>query len=209
MSRLARLVAVILLAAVSAGCLSTQIRDSWVAPDADTPMQIDRAIIVFIDPDERSREAAEDALVARLGSDRAVASHTMFSNEQIRDTDDQEHVEALRREVQAAGIDGAVVMRLVDEQERLNYSVGMAYPVYYGGFYPYYGYGWGNVYGPAYVTSNTVVSAETNIYDLDADELVWSGITETFNPDSIRSMVTDIAEAVIHELRNRRLLDVP
>ena len=150
-----------------------------------------------MDPTESTRRAAENALVARIGRDRAVASHTMFSVQEVQNAEQNEA--ANRRKVEAAGIDGAVVMRMISEQQQLGYSVGMTYPGYYGR-------GWGMAYSPAYLRTDMIVSVETNLYALDGDKLIWSGVTETFNPESIVGMVNEIADAVSKDLRSKGLV---
>jgi hypothetical protein len=83
MTRFARIIGVVVLLATVAGCASTTIRNSWVAPDVQGPLDFDKTLVVFMDPNEATRRAAEDALVARVGSDRAVASHTMFTAQEV------------------------------------------------------------------------------------------------------------------------------
>ncbi len=204
MVRLFKGIAVIVLLVTLAGCASTSIRDSWTAPGIQGPLDYQKILVVFMDPTEATRRAAEDALVARIGSDRAVASHTMFTAQEVQNADQNDA--ANRRKVEAAGIDSAVVMRLVNEQQKLSYSPGMTYPSYYGGFYGYYGRGWGMAYSPGYMRTDTVVSVETNLYSLDNDELVWAGTTETLNPSDVAKMVNEIADAVNKELRSKGLL---
>jgi hypothetical protein len=82
----------------------------------------------------------------------------------------------------------------------------MTYPGYYGGFYGMYGYGWGAAYSTGYLRTDTIVSVETNLYQLDGDKLLWSGVTETFNPNEITKMVNEIADTVSKDLRSRGLL---
>ncbi len=204
MVRLFKGIAVIVLLVTLAGCASTSIRDSWTAPGIQGPLDYQKILVVFIDPTEATRRAAEDALVARIGSDRAVASHTMFTVQEVQNADQNES--ANRGKVEAAGIDSAVIMRLVNEQQKLSYSPGMTYPSYYGGFYGYYGRGWGMAYSPGYMRTDTVVSVETNVYSLETDELVWAGTTETLNPNDVATMVNEIADAVSKELRSKGLL---
>ena len=174
-----------LLLMAAAGCYSTNIRDSWAAPDVQGPLNFEKILVVFMDPTEATRRAAEDALVRRLGADRAVASHTMFTTEQVQNA--QNNQAEVRQQIQAAGVDGAVALRLVNQEQQLTYTPGMTYPTYYGGFYGYYGYGWGYAYSPGYVSTNTIVSVETNLYDVD-------------------KMVNEIADAVAQNLRQRGLL---
>lgn len=204
MVRLFKGIAVIVLLVTLAGCASTSIRDSWTAPGIQGPLDYQKILVVFMDPTEATRRAAEDALVARIGSDRAVASHTMFTVQEVQNADQNES--ANRGKVEAAGIDSAVIMRLVNEQQKMSYSPGMTYPSYYGGFYGYYGRGWGMAYSPGYMRTDTVVSVETNLYSLENDELVWAGTTETLNPNDVAKMVNEIADAVSKDLRSKGLV---
>lgn len=205
MSRFVRVVGVALLLAAVAGCGATSIRDSWTAPGLQGPLDFNKTLVVFMDSNEATRRAAEDALVARMGADRAVASYTMFSAQEVRNA--QQNETANQAKIKAAGIDSAVVMRMVNEQQKLSYTPGMTYPRYYGGFYGMYGYGWGAAYSPGYLRTDTIVSVETNLYQLDGDKLLWSGVTETFNPNAITQMVNEIADAVSKNLRSQGLID--
>jgi len=205
MTRFARMIGVALLLATVAGCGSTSIRNSWAAPDVQGPLGFQKILVVFMDPSETTRRAGEDALVERIGSDRAVASHTMFTAQEVQNADQNQA--ANQRKVEAAGIDSAIVMRMVNEQQELNYTPGMTYPRAYGGFYGMYGYGWGAAYSPGYMRTDTIVSVETNLYQLDGDKLIWSGVTETYNPSDIGKQVNEIADAVSKNLTERGLLD--
>ncbi|MGD8330814.1 MAG: hypothetical protein PVJ49_15405 [Acidobacteriota bacterium] len=205
MMRSARMVATLVLLVLLAGCLATSVRDSWVAPDVQSPLDFEKILVVFISPDAARRNSAEDALVARLGADRAVASHTILSGDLVQNA--QANEQAIRSQVSGQGFDAAIVMRLVNQEQQLTYTPGMVYPAYYGGFYGYWGYGWGAAYSPGYLSTDTVVSVETDLYSLEPDKLLYSGITETVNPSQVTQMVDDIATAVEQDLRKRRLIN--
>ncbi len=182
-----------------AGCATTNISSSWVAPGAQ-PVRFDNMLVVFMHPVENMRRTAEEYLVARIGPDRAVASYTVISQEEVRDTD------RAKVTVRDAGFDGVVVLRVVGVEERVNLE-GVATPPNYGqGFWDYYEDGWPSVYEPDRLPRDTVVSVETNVYSLENDELVWAGTTETLNPNDVAKMVNEIADAVSKELRSKGLL---
>ena len=185
---------------VLAGCASTNITNSWVTPDAQ-PIAFEKTLVVFIHSSEAIRRIAEDRLAQRIGADRAVASHTLISQDEVRDT------EAARAKVDAGGFDGAVVMRVIGRDQQLTYQPGMAYPAHYGGFYSYYGYGWPAVYDPGYLRTDTIVTVETNVYSVADDKLLWSGVSETMNPSDVEKAVDDVADAVARELRRQGLAD--
>ena len=70
----------------------------------------------------------------------------------------------------------------------------------------YHSRGWGAAYDPGYLRTDKIVRVETNIYSLAEDKLIWSGVSETFDPSSTGSMVDQIATAAAAELRSRGLL---
>lgn len=184
---------------VVGGCASTGVTSSWVAPDAG-PIAFQRTLIVVMHPVEAVRRIGEDRLVRRLGRGRAVASHTVISQDDLRDTD------VARAAVDQAGVDGVVLMRVVSQEQALSYQPGMVYPAAYGQFWGFYGYVAPIVYGPTYLRSETVVNVETNVYSVADEKLLWSGISEAFNPIDVGATVDEIADAVSEELRREGLL---
>ena len=205
MLRPARVTGALVLAALIAGCGSTSIRESWTAPNAG-PIEFEKILVVFMDSNEGTRRAAKDQLVSLIQGADAAASYTLFTSSEVANAEANEA--AIRRKVDAEGFDGAIVMRSVSETQKLSYTPGMAYPANYGGFYGYYGYGWGMAYSPGYLRTDTIVSVETNVYDLNADDgLVWAGITETFNPSDTAKMAREIAQVVSKQLREEGLID--
>ena len=184
---------------VLAGCASTGVTSSWVAPDAG-PIAFGRTMVVVMHPVEDVRRIGEDRLVRRLGRGRAVASHDLISQDDLRNTD------VARAAVEQAGVDGVVLMRVVSQEEALSYQPGMVYPAEYGQFWGFYGYVAPIVYGPTYLRAETVVNVETNGYSVADEKLIWSGISEAFNPIDVGATVDQIADAVSEELRREGLL---
>ncbi len=189
-----------LMCTLLSACASTSFTNSWKDPGTTGPVSFDRVVVVFMSGNESVRRIAEDALVARAAPGQAVASYTIISQEETRDT------ESASAKLRAANFDGAIVMRVISRDQELSYSPGMTYPSHYRGFYGYYGYGWPTVYEPGYLRSDTVVTVETNVYSVTDDKLLWSGVSETFNPSDVAKAVNDVADAASRELRRQGLL---
>jgi hypothetical protein len=51
------------------------------------------------------------------------------------------------------------------------------------------------------------VRLETNIYSASDSKLLWSGISESFNPSSVKSAAGELAAAVRAELIKQKLLE--
>lgn len=191
--------AVLLLAA----CGTTTFSSTWKAPGVAPINPIGKTIAaVFISPDESKRRAGEDALAADLTQRGAtgVPAYTLIPNGQQGDPD------AARAKLKAAGASGAVVMRVVGKDQEINYTPGMATPFRYGGFGPYWGYGWGAVYEPGYLTTDTIVSVETLVYRLADDKLLWASTSRTTNPGKLDDLVKEVADATGKEMVKQGLI---
>jgi hypothetical protein len=104
--------------------------------------------------------------------------------------------------VQRLGFDGAVVIRVVSAKEEVTYVPPSYGPTFWG----YYGYAFPATYAPAYYRSDKIVRVETSIYSLRQDQLLWVATTETMNPESVASLVDDVAKAVRRELEREKLI---
>ena len=179
-------------------CASSGITDSWVAPGAG-PIRFTKTLVVAMHPVEAVRRIGEDRLVRRIGQGRAVASHTLLSLEELQDT------EAARASLDGDGFDGAVMMRVVGQDQVLSYQPAMAYPAYYGQFWGLVGYV-APLYGPTVMQGGTTVYVETNVYSIVDEQLIWSGVTRSLDPMDINGTIDEIADAVGDELRSQGLL---
>ena len=199
MRRLSRLAVGVALVAL-VGCASSRVTDSWVAPGAG-PIAFEKTLVIVMHPVEGVRRIGENRLVQRLGRGRAVASHTLISMDDVRDTD------AARSAIAGAGFDGAILMRVVGQGQQLTYEPGMVYPSEYGQFWGFYGHVSSAMYATGYMRSDRFVSVETNVYSVEDERLLWSGVSQAFDPLDVGGTVDDVADAVSKELRRVGLLD--
>jgi hypothetical protein len=182
---------------LSACVASTTFTSTWKAPDAQSVSPVGKTVAaLFVTREEGKRRAAEDILAADLTARGAhgVASYTLVPNEQRGD------VEAVKAKLKQAGVQGVVVMRVVGKDQQINYTPGYVAPAYYGAFGGYWGYGWGAVYEPGYLTTDTYISVETLIYSLIQDKLLWAGTSRTSNPSNLDKLIQEIADAAAKEM---------
>jgi hypothetical protein len=188
------------------GCATTTFTSTWKAPDAKPVSPTGKTIAaIFVSRDEGRRRAGEDALAADLRARGAnpIVGYSIVPNDQRGDG------ETARETLRHAGAQAAVVMRVVGRDQRITYTpgVGYAFPTYYYGFGPYWGYGWRTVYDPGYLTTDTIVSVETLIYSLQPqDKLIWASTSRTTDPRNIDALVNDVAQATAKEMVKQGLL---
>ena len=176
-----------------ASCASTSIVSEWKDPSAG-PMHFGRMLVVAPSRDPAVRRTAEDELAQRIGGpDRAVPSYTVLRDEELPDRT------RLKQRAQELGFDGLVVFRIARVDKEATWVPG----TYWG---PYYAIGGWPAWDPGYVQMNTVVSVETDVYNVMDDRLIWASRSRTYDPRSMRSLVDDVTKAVGKAMRKQGLL---
>jgi hypothetical protein len=195
--------ALLLVAALLAGCASTtQLRSEWVAPDAKAQPLAKIAVFVIAPDKEKSRLAAA-TIASRLGP-RATSGHLVLATEETGEKPlDKARIEDLLRQ---KAFDGAITVRLIAVEDKQQYVPPMlvtAPAANLQGYRPrtgFYGY-YRQSYEQAYLTSgyyeNTrEVVVESTVYALSHNEAIWTGVTETRDPESMLAAAEDIGTEI-------------
>jgi len=104
-----------------------------------------------------------------------------------------------------------VVSRLIKVENTVTRIRGIPYTApfpYYNTFYGYYGAVYPVVYGPDYLKEEKRVRIETNLYVISSQEgeLVWTGITDTFNPSNLRKAINGLVKLVVKQMQSDEVL---
>jgi hypothetical protein len=184
-------VAVALALAACAG--STTIEQSWRAPQISGNLR--NVVTVYISRDETMRRTVEDSMAQKLAAEgvRAVPAYTILGDADIRDGD------GTKAKLLAAGYDGMVALRLVGKETKVEVTP----PMYVG----YWGPAWGGAYDPGYLSTETVVRVETSVYALGDGKLVWSGLSKTIDPSSMKSAINDVTKVVATALQKQQVVN--
>jgi hypothetical protein len=200
-----KIISVLLIGAAAlsiTSCATTRFVSTWTAPDTAN-LRFEKILVLVIHNDENMRRLAEDEIVRLVKQAQAIPAYSLIPATEIGDLD------KVMARIKQAGIDGAVVLRVVGESQRLTYVPGATtwYPgPYYGSLGGYHSWAWNAVQDPAYLRKDTLVRVETNIYSVINDKLLWSGQSETVNPMFLNVLVKDVATAAAEELRNQKLI---
>lgn len=196
--RLRGLLPAALLLTLAAGCLTTntKLETSWRAPEASA-VRFEKVVALAVTPDSATSRRIEDELERRVPA--AVAGYTVVPDD-VREDDEE-----LSRLIRESGADGLLVVRLIDRDERSRWVPG-SFPNYYYSPYGYHRYR-GPVWNdPGYMRVDEVYRFETNVYDLEPEALLWSGLTSTVSPRSMESLIGELMEVVGDELSAQALL---
>ncbi|MBL8950581.1 MAG: hypothetical protein JNK82_07390 [Myxococcaceae bacterium] len=196
--------------AALSGCATTSnLENHWFDPTAPTRYRDFKRVFLFVFVNnEPQRRNAEVAFAAALGSQNTIAAHTHPRSQTLT-----ANGELAREQLLAEGFDGAVVVRFVERVRDQRWVPGgpvMARPLMapaginpwgMNGFAPVWGFGFNTWHDPGFVAVDDTYYYETDVYDLQRDSLLWSGLTSTLNPQSFGSKVGSIVETVIAQMR--------
>ncbi|MDZ7624406.1 MAG: hypothetical protein U5J96_08195 [Ignavibacteriaceae bacterium] len=94
-------------------------------------------------------------------------------------------------------VDAVVVSRLVAVDAERDYKAGYLYTIPYNSYYGFYGYynaGIAYANSGGYLSQEVVVVLETNIYETTNKKLIWSGVSETVEPDKASDVINSFSE---------------
>lgn len=196
--------AFILAGAALASGKSTKLVASWRNPGYSGPA-FHRILVLGMSAKPGVRADFEDKLsqmVARDGVE-ATPGNTIL----LRPEGTKLDLNYLKTQVKQFKIDAVIVSRLIKVNKNVTYIPGQAYP-YYGSFYGYYGAVYPVVYSPDYLREDTTVRVETNVYAVTSGEgqLVWTGVSDTFNPSSADKVIDALSKLIVKELQKAAIL---
>jgi hypothetical protein len=184
--------ALALVAIAVGGCSSgTTMQNVWKDP-AYTAGPMKKAIVLAIVPTSGARRTLEDAFAEALVAQGvpATASYHLFPG----DTIDKEEA---RAKLLADGYDAVIVSKATGKEQQTTYTGGMTY---WGGYY-------GGMYGTGTTMTTEYVTFENSIWDPTGEgKLIWSGNTETLNPNSGPKFASSLVGKLMPELTKAGLV---
>ena len=184
--------AALALTLAAAGCASTDMSSTWTDPSAKGA-SLSKVAVIALTADPGLRRMAEDAAAQQLAGAQAVPSYQVLGDTDLKD------LAAVKSKLSEQGFQGVLLMRMAGVTEQVN-------PADYGTFAGYYGWAAGTVYAPGYLQTDTVVHVVSNLYSLQDDKLIWTGVSRTFNPTSAHEFMTSVSKAVAKSIQKDRLV---
>lgn len=203
-------IALLGMLAASSCAPTTKMLTSWTSPNLQQG-SVKKILVLGVAKDLSIRRYYEDSFVSTLQGLKygAVPSYLW-----IPDMPKELDKEMLAKKIAEAGVTHVLVTRLVDQKTVQTYTpptyatVGASpyYPGWYGSYYSYWSVGYTTTMSPGYVTESQVVSLETGLYRASDEELIWTGITETWVADNRSKNVDAVIKKVVYELRAKAVL---
>ncbi len=192
---------------ILSGCsASTDIVGEW-ADEQYQKGHIDKLLVIGIFNKEKPllRRKFEDGIAEAFNNAgiNAVPSMDLIS---YKEDIDSTKIEKILSENE---FDGVIVSRLVALEKNREYKAGYAYVIPYNNYYGFYGYYYSAVQyanSSGYLSKNVTVVLETNLYDAKDKKLIWSGISETVDPDKASDVINSLGPALAAKLSTEGFL---
>ena len=200
--------AVLLAGATLADGKSTRLVASWKNPEYSGP-RFHRILVLGMSANPGVRADFEDALSKLVAGDgvEAIPGNTILLRPEGTNLD----MNYLKTQIREFKIDAVIVSRLLKVETNVTYIPGQTYVMpypYYRSFYGYYGAVYPVVYSPDYLREDKTVRVETNVYAATTSdgELVWTGVSDTFNPSSADKVIDGLCKLIVKELQKEAVL---
>ncbi len=165
-------------------------------------------LALFTEKNNRAKRAMENELAKDLnkfGYD-AVAATQQFGSTIFSGMSEQDVLQKLREK----GIESVVTITLVNKDKQKRYV-----PSTYGyrpGFWGYYSYysPWSYRYGPGYQPARTEVNTsyvfETNLYNVNTNQLLYSAESKTVDASNMATLADDYAKTIVRDMKRKNIM---
>lgn len=190
----------------------TRLLDSWKNKESK-PVKPEKVAVIAVLPDSLMRQAFEIDVVDRLQKKgRTVVAGSEIPGLQggLRGKID---TEAATRALQAAGVDGVIVMFYKGGGVSGTYVRSDYWARYEGTGVGYTGYNWGQPYfvdvysiqkGAGYADSQRSALVESSYYDLESKQPIWRIVTETKDIEHSDAAV-ELGKKIASQMRSSKL----
>jgi len=190
---------VCIICIVASSCTTTKITSSWSEPNKTIVLnKLNKVLAVALLKNEANNRKAEDQIIAQLDGKGIVSYSYLNSNF------NKKNEEAIRDKIKIDGFDGVVTMRLLDGDKERTYTPGnlSSYPVEYRTFSGYYYRTWNTYSTPGYYSTTKTYTIEINVFSIKEDKIIWTGLTQTTDPDGVNKMTAAVVKKVFKKMKN-------
>jgi hypothetical protein len=187
---------------ISCSSTKTDIIGEW-QDDTYTKGNIQKVLVLGIVNKEKPllRRNFEDGM-ARAFNDGGISATPSMDHMPYDIAIDSTTFEKYFKEL---SVDAVVVSRLVAVDEARDYKAGYLYTIPYNSYYGFYGYYYSGVTmanSAGYLSQNVVVVLETNLYETTNKKLIWSGVSETVEPDKASDVINSFGDELVSRLKS-------
>jgi hypothetical protein len=205
------------------GCTQTTTLQGTWKKEGEEPKKFEKLGVVVLSPKVQNKATIESDLAGALRTKgiKAIATFDIFPFagsdviEKFERTEEETRAK-IRERVNKFSLDGLLVVSLRNTESETRYrestTVGVSAPVYgYGpAGYNYSGYGYNYdqffyhtytaVYQKGYYETSKTYFIETNLFDVETEEMLWAGQTKTKDPSSLQKESQKFGQLIAEQL---------
>ena len=188
------------IVALGASLGAVKFTSTWAAPDARSISFKGQKVVALVISDDISlRMSAEEALARELSARGmlGVAAYRLIPAEELKDP------ERAKTWFERETVAGVVTLRPVSQSKVKRYEPDIWVTPTYSTLWGYYPYGWTTVYVAGPIPTDTIIVVESLIYKVSTGKLVWGGVCETSNPDSLQQLVAEIVTEAAEKIQKQ------
>jgi len=194
-----------------ASCSSSKITHSYVAKNDVVPSKKILVVGLFDEKNKAAKQEMEQQLaddLKKFGYDAITATDqyglTSFSGLKESDAIDR---------VRNDGFESVITISLLDKNKTKNYVPGSTYYGPRAGFYRPWGYSYSPFaypYNPyrnrGYVQTRTSYFFETNLYDVNNSQVIYSAQSQSFDASTLGNLANDYGRNIVRDMRKKNVL---
>jgi hypothetical protein len=190
-------------------CASTSLTHVW--KDATYSDRIERVLVIGVTKNELYKRSFEDEFVSQFKAN-GVDAVAAFRVLPIKKKLDKAEINAKVKEL---GIDTVLVTRLVDRKTVETYFPPRVEKVYRGPYFGprhhhnlhgYYRQSYDVVTHPGYTLVEKFIILETNLYNAETEEIIWSVSSETSLGAPSNKLIKSLIELLVENLKEHSML---
>jgi hypothetical protein len=184
-------------------CTTSRITSTWKAENIQAKKYNKILVLGLIREADRSiREKMEEHLVGDMRNMgyNAICACDEYGPKAFENVTEKEALNKLTN----SGIDAVLTVVLLDKTKeryyvpaQINYS---PYAIYRNRFWGYYTTMYDRIYSKGYYEVSTKYFWESNLYDMDSKQLVYSVQTQTFDPSSSETLAHEYGKLIVNSL---------
>jgi len=203
----AKYIAWLLLFSLLTGCRSSQITSSWKKENM-FPKKFDKILVLGLirEQDRNLRGQMEEHMAADLrdAGYNAVSSEGEFGPKAFENMDEETAIQKL----QYCDVNAVITIVLLNKAIESNYYPHrqIPYGTHHNSFGQYYNTMYDHIYSPGYYVTTTKYFWESNFYEVESRELVYSVHTQSFNPTSAGSLANEYGKMIVRDILKNNIL---
>jgi len=184
-------------------CSTTRTIAEW--RDQSVNQRYENILIIGVSKQTILRRLFEETFVNKLMQMNVNATTSVS----IMPSEEKISKQTVKAAIQGKGFDGVLVTHLLGVEDKEVYHPPRYRPIrlpYYRHYYGYYSRVFDYVYEPGYYQRYKIVKLETNLYDTDTEEIVWSTQSSTIDGDEPEHVINSVIKKSLKMLQKQRLI---